>query len=69
MQTDIKQQLVDFITTYTDANGFAPTQRDMQQGCGLSSTSHVAYYVDMLIAEGRVTRIPRSPRTIRVVEG
>lgn len=38
-----------YIVKFLQANGRTPTMREIQDGCGLSSTSVVAWYIDELV--------------------
>jgi repressor LexA len=64
----VRQRLVlvvigDYWTTY----GYAPTVRDVARLIGLVPSA-TAYHLDQLEAAGRLTRTPRTPRSMRVVE-
>lgn len=63
-----RQELVlatigDYWTTY----GYAPTVRDIARLVGLVPSA-TAYQLGQLEAAGRITRTPRTPRSMRVVE-
>lgn len=51
----------EFIVAYKCAHdGNAPTFREIQEGCGISSTSMVLYYLDKLEKRGLIRR-PEPP--------
>jgi repressor LexA len=43
-----------YIAWFTHSHGWPPSRREMQQALGLSSTSHVAYYLESLEQQGYV---------------
>jgi repressor LexA len=47
-----QQRIIDFIHRFLMDRGYPPTVRDIQSGCGLSSTSVVAYHLNILETEG-----------------
>lgn len=61
--------IVSFCETFSRDHGFPPTMREIQLGCGLSSTSVVFYHLRKLRAAGAVDYWPGSSRTIRVLGG
>lgn len=50
-------------------DGNSPTLRDMQDACGISSTSVVAFYLRRLAAAGLIELQDGHTRSIRVVGG
>lgn len=65
---DTRERIVEYVTRHTAERGFSPSLREIGIACGISSTSVVEYHLRRLEADGRVTRVPGSPRTLRVVE-
>lgn len=57
--------ILEFIREYYEQNGIGPTSREIADGCSLSSTSVVAYHMDILEKSGHVERIPNISRGIR----
>jgi len=53
-----RQQIVAFILRFTEDKGYPPTVRDIQSGCGISSTSVVDYHLKVLEKEGHLRRDP-----------
>ncbi len=51
-----QQAIVDFIRRFFADNGYPPTVRDIQAGCGISSTSVVDYNLNLLEKSGHVRR-------------
>ena len=59
-----RQQIVDFILQFSEEKGYPPTVRDIQSGCGISSTSVVDYHLKVLEKEGHLRRDPEVSRVI-----
>ncbi len=59
-----RQQIVDFILQFGEEKGYPPTVRDIQSGCGISSTSVVDYHLKVLEKEGHLRRDPEVSRGI-----
>ncbi len=51
-----QQQIIDFIHQFLADRGYPPTVRDIQAGCGISSTSVVDYNLRILEREGYIRR-------------
>ncbi|MEU5900231.1 transcriptional repressor LexA [Streptomyces venezuelae] len=64
--TDRQGRIVAFIRSYTQANGYPPSMREIGQQVGLSSTSSVAHQLQALARKGYV-RTGTDPRTSRAV--
>lgn len=64
---DKYQPMVDFIREFTRRCSYAPTVRDMQAGLGLSSSSVVNYWMNVLRNAERITWWEGASRTVRVV--
>jgi repressor LexA len=60
--------ILEFIRTFTEENGYSPTVREIQAGCNISSPSVVAYHIDRLERNDLITRVPGKARTIRIKE-
>jgi repressor LexA len=64
---DRETEILEFIKGYMEEHGWAPVIREIGEGVGITSTSHVAYYLDKLEAQGRIERQSNSARAIRVL--
>ena len=64
--SDKQRRITDFINRFLDDNGYPPTVRDIQAGCGLSSTSVVDYNLDVLESRGVIERHAEVSRGIRL---
>lgn len=61
-----QQRIIDFIHRFLVDNGYPPTVRDIQSGCGISSTSVVVYHLNILETEGYIRRHPEVSRGIEL---
>ena len=64
-----QQNIVGFIQHFLEHNGYPPTVRDIQAGCRISSTSVVAYNLDILEQQGQIRRHPEVSRGIELLYG
>jgi len=60
--------VLEFIEKFWDTNGYAPSFRDIAQGCDFNSTSSVAHHLSVLRAMGKVEYIDNIARSVRVVQ-
>ena len=64
------EQLFDFIVSYKrEHDGIAPSLRDMAEHMGITSTSHIAYFLRKLAKSGRIVIIPHLGRHISIPGG
>lgn len=53
----IRAKVLQFIIAYkTSHDGQSPSMREIGDGCGISSTSMVKYYLDALVLQGKIIR-------------
>lgn len=62
------ERIVSFIRFYTTVEQWPPTVREIAEAVGLRSSSTVHGHLDRLERDGRIERMPRCPRAIRVVQ-
>ena len=62
-----QKHIVDFIRSFLMDRGYPPTVRDIQSGCGISSTSVVDYNLNLLKKEGYIRRHPEVSRGIELL--
>jgi repressor LexA len=62
-----RDRVLEFVTGFIQDNGYAPSFEEIKDAVGLSSKSHVDYYLEALEEEGHIERIPRTPRGLRLV--
>jgi repressor LexA len=55
------------VEAFVDGNGYPPTYDEIREAVGLSSKSHVGYYLRALEEDGLIERTPRTPRGLRLV--
>ena len=53
---DKKEELLNFIKSYVDDNGYPPTVREMCTAVNVSSTSTIAYYLNKLENNGLIKK-------------
>ena len=64
----VKQQhILDFIDRFLTSRSYPPTIRDIQSGCGVSSTSVVDYNLDILENRGYIRRHSEVSRGIELL--
>lgn len=61
-------RILNFIRTFFQQRGYAPTVRDIVKGCNISTSSVVQYHLNMLEREGYIQRDPKVFRSIRLAE-
>ena len=61
----IRQDVLRFVASYIDENGYPPTYDEIREAVGLSSRSHVDYYLQALESDGAIRRTPRVASTKR----
>jgi len=62
-------KILDYIRTFLQEKGYAPTVRDIARGCGISTSSVVQHHLNMLEKQGHIQRDPQVFRSIRLLEG
>lgn len=63
-----RQRILDFIRTFLDEKGYAPTVRDIVKGVGISTSSVVQYHLNILERDGHIRRDPQVFRSIRLLD-
>lgn len=61
-------EVVGFLAGYINQHGYSPTIAEIGEGVGLASKAGVHRHLRRLRAEGRVTWVEGSTRTLRLVE-
>lgn len=64
--TDRQQEILTYIEEFEAEHGYPPTVRDIQTGCKISSTSVVAYNLDVLRKEGYLSRAEGVSRGLKL---
>ncbi len=65
--SDTRSRILDFIGSFLDERGYAPTVRDIARGCNISTPSVVQYHLNMLEEQGLIRRDPEVFRSIQLV--
>jgi repressor LexA len=60
-----QERIINFVTEFLDDKGYPPTIRDIAAGCGISSTSVVAYNLNKLEQAGYIRRHSEISRGIK----
>jgi repressor LexA len=64
---DLRNQVLAFVESFLDEQGYPPTNEEIKDALGLSGKSHVKYYLDSLEEEGLILRKPRTPRGLTIL--
>jgi repressor LexA len=64
--TGKREKILRFIRAYVQAHGYPPSIIEIGEAVGISSTSHVSYYLRQLQAMGKIEVAPRRARAIRI---
>lgn len=64
--SNTRQKIFDFIREFYDDHGYAPTIRDIQKGCELSSTAVVQHHLKVLEADHQINRDSKVFRSIQL---
>lgn len=67
--TDRQREILEFVNTHVDAQGYPPTVREIGQAVGLTSPSTVHAHLAKLEAAGLIRRDATKPRALEVIEG
>lgn len=65
---ETRSLILDFIARFVREHGFSPSVDECRKAAGLKSKSTVHAHLRTLQREGRLSQVPGSPRTLRVVE-
>jgi repressor LexA len=64
---NLRSEVLEFMQSFVDDNGYPPTFEEIMEAVGLSSKSHVDYYLVALEEAGAIERTPRTPRGLRLI--
>lgn len=64
---ETRQRIMDFLAEFIMENGFSPSIREIKSAAEIASTSGVAYHLNVLEIQGKISRQENQPRTIRLV--
>lgn len=63
-----RKQILDFVTNFILEKRYAPSVRDVAEGCGMSSSSVVQYHLKVLEQDGYIYRDRGISRSIRLTQ-
>ena len=63
-----RKQILDFITAFIEGKGYAPSVRDIVEGCAISSSSVAQYHLNVLEQQGYIRRDHEVSRSIGLVK-
>jgi len=63
-----RKQILDFISDFIEEKGYAPSVRDVVEGCGISSSSVAQYHLNVLEHKGYIRRDREVSRSIGLVK-
>jgi len=66
--TPRQREAGDFIASYFEAWGFAPSFREIGQAMDIKSTNGVSDHLSALVKKGYIKRKPGCPRAMRLVD-
>lgn len=64
---NLRDKVLAFVEQFLADYGYPPTYDEIREAVGLSSKSHVNYYLELLEADGLLERVPNTPRGLRLV--
>ncbi|MBT1072956.1 transcriptional repressor LexA [Pelotalea chapellei] len=64
--TPKQKKVFDFITTYQERHGYAPSQQEIARGCGFESLGTVQHYLKLLERDGFLSRRWNGRRSIEL---
>lgn len=68
MLTPKLKRTLEFIKSFTEKNGFAPSVCEIASGTGCVGWSNVHYQINRLVERGYLRRIPNRHRAIEVID-
>lgn len=60
----VGERILDYIRVHYAAKGVSPTFDEIKMALGMSSSSHVAYWLDKLERQDKIERVPHTTRNI-----
>ena len=60
-----REKVLEFVRSYTEEQGFAPSIREIAKAVGVRSTKAVKYHLDILVADGLIKRTPKQARGLQ----
>jgi repressor LexA len=66
--SDRQRRILAFIEAFAAENGYPPTYEEIRVALGISTKSLVNHHLDALEGAGCLTRVPNTPRGIRLLQ-
>lgn len=63
---DLQERIYRFIVVYQQDKGRPPTNREIGEAVGITSTSHIDYHLSLLEQKGLIARHPEVSRGIEI---
>lgn len=60
--------IIEFISNFTEINGYSPSYREIMDGIGIKSVSAVAEHINNLVNKGVLKKTPGDARSLEVVD-
>lgn len=64
-----RRQILDFIHSFVDEKGYAPTLREIRRACNIGSMELVQHHIETLERDGYISRNPGTSRSITLGKG
>ena len=64
LPSQTRKNVLSFVTTFCEMNGYSPTIQEIRDGVGLKSNGAVQHQIDLLIFDGLLNHIPNRIRSI-----
>jgi repressor LexA len=65
----IQKRIIDFIENFIARYNYAPSVRDVANGCDIASATVAQYHLNVLEREGYISRERKVPRSIALLKG
>jgi repressor LexA len=62
-----QQQILDFVNSQVEVNGYPPSVREICKAVGYKSTSTVHAYLEKMEKEGKLHKDPSKPRALKII--
>jgi len=66
--SDVQTQIIDFIEKFIEKHDYAPSVRDVANGCGIASSTVAQYHLNILEREGHISRGRKVSRSISLLK-
>lgn len=63
-----QKAVLDFVSNFIAENGYGPSYREIQAGCGYKSLATVATHIDQLVIRGHLRKSENKSRSLELVD-